>query len=247
MSFENTEILAFPQVNETDRDWNRLLIASSLLAVIGLLCLPFDVAIADFFLHDNLPGDIRALLHRAEVFGHAYGVIAILVTIWIIDIKNRRKLPRLLICCFGGGLLADLVKLMVWRTRPRSFDMNQTVWDSFDGSLLISEFQSNQLFDSAQHSFPSAHTAVAVGLAIALGRLYPSARGWFLFLSALCGLNRTDGGAHFASDVFWGACLGCFTILMVDRSIWLNNKLDAIESTGELEDDTPSPQLRRAA
>ena len=143
--------------------------------------------------------------------------------------------------------MADLLKLMVWRTRPRSFEMEQSVWDSFDGSLFVARFELDQLFDSAQHSFPSAHTAVAVGLAIALGRMYPRARGWFLFLSALCALNRTDGGAHFASDVCWGACLGCFTILLVDRSHWLNRQLERIERPVKMANKIPSPQIQRAA
>lgn len=244
---ENANILIFPRSAETKPRSNRLVIASLALALVGLAFLPLDVAIANFFLADNMPGDIRALLHRAEVFGHAYGVIAILVTIWFIDNRNRGQIPRTLICCFGGGLLADLLKLIVWRTRPRSFELDLSVWDSFDGSILVSRFEWGQLFDSAQHSFPSAHAAVAVGFAITLGRMYPNARGWFIVLSALCALNRTDGGAHFASDVCWGACLGCLNILLIDRSTWLNRQLEQIESDVDVEQRKSASPARRAA
>ena len=57
--------------------------------------------------------------------------------------------------------------------------------------------------------FPSAHAATAVGLAIALGVLYPRGRWLFIAFAFLAGLQRIEAQAHFASDVLAGAAVAC--------------------------------------
>jgi membrane-associated phospholipid phosphatase len=59
-------------------------------------------------------------------------------------------------------------------------------------------------------SFPSAHTATAVGLSAALIWLYPQGRLLFTLLAALVGCQRIASMAHFPSDVMFGAATGCF-------------------------------------
>ena len=52
--------------------------------------------------------------------------------------------------------------------------------------------------------------ASAAGLAMGLAWLYPRGRVLFLLLAISAGGQRIVSGDHFASDVVWGAALGCF-------------------------------------
>jgi membrane-associated phospholipid phosphatase len=136
-------------------------------------------------------------------------------TIFFLDSRWKQRVPRLLLNALAAGLLADTVKLVVWRTRPRFFDPLES--STFTGTVFTANGSDwLRLLDSTQHSFPSAHTAVAVATALTLGRFYPAARGWFLCLAVLCAMNRIDGGSHFTSDVCWGAALG----LVVTHYCW---------------------------
>ena len=216
-------ILSYPKRNTSVSIFaQRTVIACIAFFVIGICCVPFDVALARFFCDGNLAGEFRALLRRAETFGHAYGVIAIIVSIWFTNPTIRVRLPFLVVCTFGAGLLADLFKVIFWRVRPRSFDLDQPVWESFCGTLFSFDVSLKVITDSAQHSLPSAHTAMAVAFAVALGRIYPHGRNWFFCLAFLCALNRVDGGAHFVSDACWGASVACLSVYLCDRSKWLN-------------------------
>ena len=148
-----------------------------------------------------LPGDVREILRRAEAFGHGFGLIAIAVTIYFLDRQWASRVPRLLTHGLAAGLLADVIKMSVWRVRPRFADL---VEQSFTGTFLSASAKDwSNVLDSRYHSFPSAHTAVAVAAAVTLGRFYPAARGWFLCLALLCAVQRVDGGSHYPSDVFW--------------------------------------------
>ncbi len=62
---------------------------------------------------------------------------------------------------------------------------------------------------SWDQGFPSSHTAAAAGLAIALACLYPRGRWLFPSVAVLAGMQRVLSESHFASDVFWGAAVGC--------------------------------------
>jgi membrane-associated phospholipid phosphatase len=51
--------------------------------------------------------------------------------------------------------------------------------------------------------------ATAAGLAIVLAQLYPRGRWLFPVIAGLAGAQRVLENAHFVSDVFWGAAVGC--------------------------------------
>lgn len=186
----------------------RWLVIGAFLAV-GMACVPFDVTLSHWFLAGGLPGEIRALFHRGEVFGHGYGVLAIALTIYLICPAQRRQLGVTVGAFVIAGLLANLIKIQFWRIRPYAYDELHLTSDTFVGSIWwgatsnLSQFSRNAL-----RSFPSGHTAGAVAFAYALGRMYPPARGWFFVLALLCAGNRVDGGAHYLSDCCWGAALG---------------------------------------
>lgn len=211
---------------------NSMVLFAAVCLLLGFAALPLDLMVAKFFLQDAIPGDIRALFSKAEVFGHAYGVIAICITIWLLDRPNRKHVPTLIGISFAAGLLADVLKLFVWRIRPRDFEPllssteTASLWDTFQGSLFTAEqIDLIQLIDSSHHSLPSAHTAVTVTFAILLGRVYPQGKQWFGCLALLCALNRVDGGAHFLSDVFWGSAIGGMTIYVIPELVRIRSSL----------------------
>jgi membrane-associated phospholipid phosphatase len=176
---------------------------------IAILCLPWDLPLARAAHAGVVPADLRALLHRAEVFGHAYGALGIMVTVYLLDPPRRRRLVHVLASFLAAGLASDAVKLQVWRMRPRNYIESELSGSTFVGTVWTDwPVDWAWLMDHAHHSFPSAHTSAGVAMAWSLGRLYPAGRTWFYVLAGLCALSRIDGEAHFASDVCVGAALG---------------------------------------
>ncbi len=53
-----------------------------------------------------------------EMFGHGLGLAVLLVTLHQLDPARRWAIPRVLICTLAAGGLADLLKMLVLRTRP---------------------------------------------------------------------------------------------------------------------------------
>jgi membrane-associated phospholipid phosphatase len=117
-----------------------------------------------------------------------------------------------------SGLAADGVKMLIARARPHHFDFLGSVWSSFGPWLPLGSL------GSASQSFPSAHTATAVGLAISLMCIYPAARGLFCVLPLLVAYQRMDSGAHFFSDVLCGAAVGCLVAVLTLRAGWLDQQ-----------------------
>ncbi len=171
----------------------------------GLAVSPIDVAVASVFKEERsfavLDHQLREALEICEAFGHGFGATLIVIAVVVLDPLKRRCLPWLFAGSLGSGLVANLMKLLVHRTRPRDFDLaTGTVWDTF--------VRGNGDFGGMQ-SFPSAHTATATGLAIVLAALYPQGRWLFSILALLVGIQRIATLAHFPSDVCIGAAVGC--------------------------------------
>src|SRR5690606_2819533 len=134
------------------------LAATSLLAMFTI-----DAPISYFVLNSRTPSIVRELFRVIEIFGNGLGVLLLALTIYVIDPKRRMALPRLLVASLGAGSLANLIKLGVERARPKS------QFFAFDDRLV--NFHGIWPYcdiGSEHHSFPSSHTATAVGLAVAL-------------------------------------------------------------------------------
>ena len=179
----------------------------AIFLVAAILTVPFDVQLARLFADGLLPGELRRAIHKAEAFGHIYGVLGIVITLYLVCVDQRRKLARLLSTAILAGLVADMIKMLVCRVRPLYFSFEEGA-STFRGFSFLSADSAEQIFDSQFQSFPSAHTAVAVGFALALGAMFPRAARWFLILAAACAASRFDGGAHYVSDTLIGALVG---------------------------------------
>jgi len=225
--------------------FSRALLAGMALLLLAAAAMPFDLDLSHALRGKWIGGDLKRLILLAEVYAHGTGVAMILLTIFVLDIGSRRYLLRLALCTFGAGLGANLVKMCVARIRPHSLPEGAGVAETFVAWFPLVT-QGNESFTSAMQSFPSAHTATAVGLAIGMSRLYPRGRWLFVLFAGLAALQRIITGAHYPSDVLCGAAVGCVVAgLLIDARIG-GRLFDRFERRN-LRDTTPRESVRSAA
>ena len=127
--------------------------------------------------------------------------------------------------------MANLGKLVVARTRPNDFDFAGGVWSTFGGwAPILTSGDLGEALDHSVQSFPSGHTATAVGLAIGLSRLYPRGKWLFSFFAVLAGMQRIQVGVHYLSDTLAGAALGCLVGAICQDPRLLGRVFDRWES-----------------
>lgn len=187
----------------------RLCLLALLFASAAALALPLDISIASFFRRDADGDAIHDLVSLAEVFAHGLGVACILLTAYVLDVRQRRRLPRVIAAVVGAGLAVDLIKLLVGRIRPRGLEVAE-VWDTFLGWFPMFRPEVRQELSVADcQSLPSGHAAMATALAIGLSLLYPRGRWLFVTFAVLAGLQRIESCAHYLSDTLAGAAVAC--------------------------------------
>lgn len=189
------------------------------LALLALPAFAIDISLARYVTEVKLPGDLRDLVRISEVFAHGMGLLLILLTIIVLVPERRRQTLRLFACAAGSGLLALLIKNTIARHRPQSLNLQEwrgSVWSTFEGWAPWISGQG--VGGNPLQSFPSGHTATAVGLAVGLSFLWPRGRWLFASFAALAALQRIDCGAHFLSDTLVASALACLVAgLCVDR------------------------------
>ena len=181
------------------------LISGLLLGLSATCVATLDRKCSSYLKTHPLWDELADLLDAAEHFGTPYGAGLILATVWLTHSSFRSRVSRTFVAAISAGLLADLIKLCVSRTRPKAFDFAHSIGWSFTGVFPWGAG------GSQQQSFPSAHTAFAIAFAVMLGELFPRARRWFLCLGGLVALHRVTTLAHFPSDVLAGAADGLVT------------------------------------
>jgi len=196
---------------------------ASLFVVTACAALPIDLVAAEFAKSQRLPGDVRKLFDVSEVFAHGLGVLLILIAALVLDPVNRPRLPRVAACAYGAGLVAQFLKYVLPRVRPNAVDdfASVTALGTFlpwQGELPE---QLRQLGSSAIQSFPSGHTATAVGLAWGLSWLYPRGRWLFAIFALLAAAQRVQSSAHFVSDTLFAAAIGTLVagVVLNDRGV----------------------------
>jgi len=102
----------------------------------------------------------------------------------------------LVLAAAGSGAVAEGVKLLTRRLRPREtggvYEW-RAVWDG--------------VVDAGDMGFPSSHAMVAFGAAWMLSRLYPWGTPVWLLMAVGCAATRVMTHAHFVSDVTGSAVL----------------------------------------
>ena len=117
-------------------------------------------------------------------------------------------------------------KRVIARSRPMSFDLSEPIGTSFGAWL---PYWNVPDWDHPLQSFPSGHTATAVGLTVALIRMYPQGRSLFIAFAVLAACQRMGASSHYLSDTLAGAAVGLFFATMVIDSRFGGRIYDRIE------------------
>ena len=204
--------------------WRSGAVAGGLLLLSAASTLLLDHPCAGFLRRHVPSGEVMNLFQAVEHFGTPYGALLVLITAWIIVPQVRTRVVRTISAAIAAGLLADGVKLCVSRTRPGSFDFDQSILSSFHGLFQWGAG------GSGQQSFPSAHTAFAVSFAVLLGEMFPVARRWFLGLAAMVAMQRVLSSAHYPSDAFAGAAIGFLTARCYAGTTFISRICEIVEA-----------------
>lgn len=184
------------------------LACAGILVCAAVLALSIDRTVALWFKEHRLPGELAHLVRLAEVFGWGGGVALIIATAATLDPRGWRIVPRLAGGSLGAGICADIIKLFIARTRPSATQDAASSVETFVATMpVLNKASLAGGYGHPVQSFPSAHSATAVGLAIGLSCLYPRGRWLFAAFAILAMFQRIEADAHYCSDVLAGAAL----------------------------------------
>jgi membrane-associated phospholipid phosphatase len=145
-------------------------------------------------------------LLRGIGYAPTWGIVAL--ALWL-DGRGRDGSRRSVDAALGivvavavGGLLAELVKLILRRDRPDA-----------SAQYHFRPFADHP-WSSRDFGMPSSHVVVAFAGATAFSRRFPRLAPLLFALAAGCGLTRLMAQAHFLSDVVVGAFGGTFVALL---------------------------------
>lgn len=190
----------------------RLLLLAIGCFALGTMAFLADLTVVGWFPDGDakspFPGDVRRIVRLAEAYAHGSGILLVGTAILVAD--RRRIAPVLAgwIFSFGGGALANVVKLLVARKRPLALEEAETVWQTFLAPGLGFGWGNSDLVGHPIQSFPSGHAAAAAGWTVALALTFPRAKWIFVLLATLACAQRIECGAHYLSDVLFGSGIG---------------------------------------
>jgi len=135
--------------------------------------------------------------------------VVLSVAMWLVDRKHGKGYRRAAFLAGSvtvAGVLGELLKLIVRRDRP----------GTFDGAYGFRAFADHP-FSSRNFGMPSSHAVIAFSGAAALSILFPEATCVWYALAIGCGVTRVLSGAHFVSDVVAGAAIGIGVVVVMAR------------------------------
>jgi len=206
-------IVAFAERVLAVRAARLFLFAALVVAAIGISVDVVDRPLALFF-HARDP-DFRALFDLTGQLGLTYGYLTIFGLAFV-ALHWGGSFPRLqplggrmrafsaipaflFLSIAASGILADLLKLIFGRLRPKLL-FNSGAYDFAWLGLRPDHW-----------SFPSGHTATIVALITALWYLWPRHLLFYVLVASVVSLSRVAVGAHYLSDVFAGALIAILT------------------------------------
>lgn len=187
-------------------------------ASLGSLAFRLDARLSELIRSKELAGDLEKAVLLSEAFAHGSGVIVILLALYLCGVP-RGKVLQILILSAGAGVTANLLKSLFTRVRPYARDALAVV----ENSTAFQEMGSGSFWDASVRSFPSGHSATAVGFALALAYVFPRGRWLFLAVALVACYQRVYVGAHYPSDVLWGGAIAGMWGLCCLRSKWYTN------------------------
>ncbi len=170
------------------------------VVVFGALPMLADKFVYDHLYHAKLYDLDWARFLRLMGWLPTWGIVALVLWLHERPEAAQRAATRawyLITAPLAGGLLAEILKLLLRRERPAVMD-----------GLYSFRPWSEHPFSTSGLAWPSSHTMVAFAAATALARLFPRAQWVFYTLAAGCAFTRVAAHAHFLSDVTLGALFG---------------------------------------
>ena len=141
-----------------------------------------------------------------------FSIKAILRDFWQ---KTKNSNVFLIFCSIlCTAIIVEVLKVSFGRARPILFEALD-----FRGFYPPS-------FDWVFNSMPSGHTAISFAALVMMGMLAPSAKVFTWTLAVLIGVARVCVGAHWPSDVIFGAFIG---MVVADFVKWAVVRLRAIK------------------
>jgi membrane-associated phospholipid phosphatase len=130
------------------------------------------------------------------------------------------------------GLFVNAVKQIIGRARP------------FVTGIADPYVFKPFTWGAAYASMPSGHAVTAFSVLVAFGLLWPKARVILLVYALLIAVSRVVITAHHPTDVFVGALVGIFGVLLVRRHFALRGLGSFIGPDGIVQ-QKPGPSLKR--
>ena len=192
------------------------------LPALALFVLYFyiDIPVSAFFQkhkHDSYNEFFKVItnLGRAEVYLVPSGILCIAAFICSRRGKAAHGITRKALYVFltvaVSGIVVDIFKPIFGRARPK---------------LLFNDHIYGFTFFSLDHeyfSFPSGHSATALGAAVVFSWLFPRYRTIFLVMGAVVAFSRLAVVAHFLSDVAAGCSIGIAVAIVVQKKLFKGN------------------------
>ena len=216
-----TPVIAYVnRLRETQNGRRVLWVAAFLLTeIVAMIWL--DRPIADFF-HDD-GSALQPFFLTVQNFGLGYpwlvlSGLAFIFLRWGGEWQQLRRwkpsmramafIPGFIFAAVGAaGLIADALKILIGRTRPKLLFA--------DGTYDLTWFG----WQADHWSFPSGHAATAAALMTALWCLWPRPVWLYVAGAALVAASRVITGQHYLSDVIAGAAVGGVVTRLV--AMWL--------------------------
>ena len=188
------------------------------LALTAILVSTWDFELSDMAVNRRWPSDLKRVIDLSEVMAHGLTVAIILGLVYRLAPHRRDVFWWLVACPIAAGLSVNLIKAAVLRWRPyRFWEMAGTGADPEERTFVewLPILESGYLRESFRQSFPSGHTAPAMGLAFALCWAFPQGRVFFVTLAIMAGLQRVVSHSHWPSDVLAGGAIGWLTAALI--------------------------------
>ncbi len=179
------------------------------IVIAAFLALGLDLPVSRAMVQEHALRFLHHFLESMEPFGQPPAVIAVSLAILFCAGAHRALAFRIAAAALAPGLTIDVLKLCVARVRPRDFDFHGTVLDTFQG------FFPGLKAGSSLQSWPSGHSAVAAGFALALAAAFPRGRWLFGALALFVMLQRVETGAHYVSDTLFASAIAYLYFMLL--------------------------------
>ena len=227
-----------PNLTTSAHPWSlkKFFLWAAVFAGLSAVAITADVEFTRYCRKGDLSGDLRRVMNLSEIFAHGFGILICVSLVWTLGPHLRKFLPRLLCIAILPGLAVQLIKLYIVRRRPSYFKRNFA--DYVNDTWLGLDTANTEYLTQ---SFPSAHTATAFGLAIAMSWILPRGKVVFFAFAVLASFQRIIAGAHWLSDVFAGVVIAFVVsgLLFQNWGLgWVLNRIENRKNTAHCETET---------